>query len=109
MTETRSHPMQRLTEIPVTGPVPETDPEYGIVWTIVDNVDMRAGEIRDEVDFDGIRTDADGTVHLTLSRYSDRYKKGDRLGSVRTSEDVARVAMTDRHADARLVVMDPVR
>lgn len=89
---TATHPMQRLVpDVPVEGPVPERDPEYGVVYRIVDEVASLREEIEEEVEFDSIETGADGFVHLRL--------RGDR---------VARVAMTGPHADDRLVVLDPV-
>lgn len=88
----RTHPMQRLLpDVPVTGPVPERDPEYGIVYTIVDAVSFDVDEIREEVEFDSISTSSDGYVHLTLR-----------------GRPVARAAMTGPHADDRLIILDPV-
>jgi hypothetical protein len=84
------HPMQHLIPaVPVTGETPDQDPDYGRSYRVVEQVALRTGEIQEEVWFDGIRTRADGDVHLTAG-----------------GTPVARAAMSDNHADARLVLLD---
>lgn len=85
-----THHMQYLTTVPVTGPTPDTDPEYGRTHRLVSEIAHQVDEIREEVDFDGIETDPAGDVHLTL--------RGTR---------VARAYMTSFHADAHLSLGDP--
>lgn len=86
------HPFQRLIpDVPVTGAVPDDDPFYGWSYRVVEAVAAHADELREEVWFDGIRTEANGDVHLTLA-----------------GGPVARAAMSDHHADARLRILDPV-
>jgi hypothetical protein len=79
------------TTTPITGPTPARDPEYGIVYRIVQEYDFVKDEILEEVDHDGIELVAEPPqVFLTLKR-----------------ERVATLCMTGMHADSRLVVMDP--
>jgi hypothetical protein len=85
------HSFQRLIPgIPVTGETPETDPEYGWAYVIVEQVAHYGDELREECWYDGIHTEAEGDVHLTL--------KGRRI---------ARVEMDGHYADSVLQVLDP--
>lgn len=84
-----AHYMQNLINVPVTGDLPG-DPDFGQVYAAINQVAIHLDEIQEEVHFDGIRTEADGTVLLTL--------KG---------TPVSTAAMSSRHADAHLVLGDP--
>lgn len=85
------HYMQRLIPgTPVTGDTPDADPWFGRTYRTVEEVGYLASEIREEIDFDGVLTDANGDVHLTAN-----------------GERVALVCMDGHHADSRLQVLDP--
>lgn len=89
--------MQHLTPTPIVGPTPERDPEYGVVYRIVEEYDMVKDEIMEEVWHNGIELVADPPqVFLTLKE-TKRSK----------TRRVACLCMTGMHADSRLVVMDP--
>lgn len=86
-----SHPMQRLIDVPVVGPVPERDPEFGVVFDIISMVAWNRKDILEEEQFDSIQTTSEGYVHLMWKR-----------------NRVARVCLTSQHADAQLRVLDPM-
>lgn len=94
---TTTHTLQRLTATPITGPTPERDPEFGVVYRILEEYEANREDIEFEVHHDGIELVAEPPqVFLTL--------KGKR--KVKT-ERVATLAMTGYHVDDHLVVLDP--
>jgi hypothetical protein len=89
--------MQHLTTTPIVGDTPSRDPEFGVVYRIIEEYDMVKDEIQEEVWHNGIELVADPPqVFLTL-------KQSKRAKTIR----VACLAMTGMHADSRLVVKDP--
>lgn len=77
-----------IPSIPITGPAPETN--YGSAYRTVAEIASLLDEILEEVWFDGIETDVEGGVHLTLE-----------------GERVALARMDGPHADSRLSIEDP--
>jgi hypothetical protein len=87
--------MQELTPTPIAGNTPARDPEFGVVYRIVQEYETVREEIEEEVHHDGIELVADPPqVFLTLRR------------GKRTTR-VASLCMTGMHVDSRLVIMDP--
>jgi hypothetical protein len=83
--------MQHLTSTPITGDTPVRDPEFGVVYRIIEEYDFLKDEVQEEIDHDGIELVADPPqVFLTLKR-----------------QRVASLCMSGMHADSRLVVRDP--
>jgi hypothetical protein len=83
--------MQHLTPTPIAGKTPERDPEFGVVYRIVEEYETNREEILEEIHHDALELVADPPqVFLTLKKHR-----------------VACLTMTGMHADSRLVVMDP--
>jgi len=87
--------MQHLTTTPITGPTPARDPEYGVVYRIVQEYAAVKDEIMEEIHHNGIELVADPPqVFLTLKTQAKTTR-------------VACLTMTGMHADSRLSIMDP--
>lgn len=83
--------LQYLTATPIKGDTPARDPEFGVVYRIIEEYNAVKGEIQEEIDHDGIELVADPPqVFLTLKKHR-----------------VACLTMTGMHADSRLSIMDP--
>lgn len=89
--------MQDLTPTPITGPTPARDPEFGVVYRIVQEYEAHRGAILEEVAHDGIELVAD-PPQVFLTWKGTRKVKTDR---------VATLCMSGMHADSTLVIMDP--
>lgn len=92
------HSLQRLVPkaVTVVGPTPARDPEFGVVYRILEEIAANYDELSEEIWFDTIELVADPpAVYLALRK--NRKKKLDR---------VATACMTGMHADSRLSIMD---